>query len=405
MLFGGFSLPAFHVAWRKALVQMVGRNFSSQTWREILAVQLFAIKKKSWDRAECPCKNDCATQCHAQEHQRMDCVPKAIGIFASGVHSNWWGLGCPAHCFGSSCPLRCLRSRPSHRPHLRGSLLCLGLWTFTQVPRWFRATNQPGSGPTWMSLAPSSSFQEDDEINLAVVFQGLKVSVVGPASKPLDFIHKLDLDYQVRPSSSQKSSAQWCLLAPSPPKESVIRAWTCEIRARALLDSQPVPSEPVVSIDLPSNYFVVLRGKGIEEPKALRSSLGFNRALPRAVGPQRRLGKSSFGDRSQSISCSSWLRRLRLPQVSDGGWGCPPRGGGDNCLACHHTEAARAFREDFSHGARKRGVPCVSRKIICLEEAIGRLQLCLDLGMPLQQLLCRRCRPLEVRLHQQFCRK
>ena len=73
-----------------------------------------------------------------------------------------------------------------------------------------------------MSLAPSSSFQEDDEINLAVVFQGLKVSVVGPASKPLDFIHKLDLDYQVRPSSSQKSSAQWCLLAligfwPSPP--------------------------------------------------------------------------------------------------------------------------------------------------------------------------------------------
>ena len=98
-------------------------------------------KKKSWDRAECPCKNDCATQCHAQEHQRMDCVPKAIGIFASGVHSNWWGLGCPAHCFGSGLPALCAAFALGLLIGLIfGALFCA--WAFELLPR-----SRGGSGP------------------------------------------------------------------------------------------------------------------------------------------------------------------------------------------------------------------------------------------------------------------
>ena len=165
---------------------------------------------------------------------------------------------------------------------LRGLFSVPGLLDFSpglpSLRRWSQDISQLGSGPTWMSQAPSSSSQEDDEISLAVVFQGLKVSVVGPASKALDFIHKLVPDQQGQSSSSQRSSpdhsacsASTVIPSPVPPcpdrvlalasrlsaasilspKERIQRAWICGIHARALLDSKPVPIETVVAIDLP----------------------------------------------------------------------------------------------------------------------------------------------------------
>ena len=34
----------------------------------------------------------------------MDWIPKAIGFVVQGVNSNWWGIACPAHCFGVGLP-------------------------------------------------------------------------------------------------------------------------------------------------------------------------------------------------------------------------------------------------------------------------------------------------------------
>ena len=41
--------------------------------------------------------------------------------------------------------------------------------------------------------APGSS---NDGINLAVQFQGLRISVSGPSARALDFVHLLSPDYQ-----------------------------------------------------------------------------------------------------------------------------------------------------------------------------------------------------------------
>ena len=40
-----------------------------------------------------------------------------------------------------------------------------------------------------------------------------------------------------------------------------------------------------MSIDLPSNYYVVLRGQGVAEPKIVRSQRDFNRQLEGAGLP------------------------------------------------------------------------------------------------------------------------
>ena len=48
-----------------------------------------------------------------------------------------------------------------------------------------------------MNQRPSSFNQDNDEINLAISYQGFSISVVGPASKALDFVNKLIPDYQV----------------------------------------------------------------------------------------------------------------------------------------------------------------------------------------------------------------
>ena len=34
----------------------------------------------------------------------MDWIPKGFGLLIQGASTNWWGLGCPAHCHPSGVP-------------------------------------------------------------------------------------------------------------------------------------------------------------------------------------------------------------------------------------------------------------------------------------------------------------
>ena len=34
----------------------------------------------------------------------MDWVPRLFGVIIQGSQTNWWGVGCPAHCFASGVP-------------------------------------------------------------------------------------------------------------------------------------------------------------------------------------------------------------------------------------------------------------------------------------------------------------
>eukprot|EP00435_Cladocopium_sp_Y103_P017795 s4315_g4.t1 len=167
-----------------------------------------------------------------------------------------------------------------------------------------KAILQLGSGPTWMSQVPSTHC-EDDEISLAVSFQGLSISVVGPASKALDFVRKLAPDQPA--SSSQPASSASLHSSPHQPssrpsyppcpdsvlslasrlsaasilspEERVRRAWLCGQYARAQIESRPEPEEQVVSIDLPAKYWVVLRGRDYPEPKTLRNPIEFKKVF------------------------------------------------------------------------------------------------------------------------------
>ena len=50
-------------------------------------------------------------------------------------------------------------------------------------------------------------------------------------------------------------------------------SWGCRDRRR--LDGESAEDQPIISIDLPRNFFVVLRGNGITQPKILRSARDF----------------------------------------------------------------------------------------------------------------------------------
>ena len=199
-------------------------------------------------------------------------------------------------------------------PSVLGSVdFCLSLPGLFQL-RFLQARFPQGSGHTWMSRGPSADTTDNDEISLAVVFQGLRISVVGPAPQALDFVNKLvpghhapAASYPAQGSSPTPSSsvpardlpaARRCpdsvlalatrLSAASilSPQERIERAWTCGLLARAQLDSGPLPTAQIISIDLPNKYYVVFRGRGVEEPKILKSQAAFQRALQGLEPPE-----------------------------------------------------------------------------------------------------------------------
>lgn len=149
----------------------------------------------------------------------------------------------------------------------------------------------------------------DDTIFLAVQFQGLEISIRGPATRALDFVHRLSpsASSQSAPTpaaapvpastSASDSAVPECprnLLSLSSrlsaasilsPVDRIERAWALGFRAGQQLEGQATSEEPVISIDLPANYFVVLRGNNISGPKILRSRRDFARVLEGAEEP------------------------------------------------------------------------------------------------------------------------
>lgn len=148
-----------------------------------------------------------------------------------------------------------------------------------------------------MSRVPSQPDQ-DDTIFLAIQFQGLEITVRGPSTRALEFAQQLSP--QDRPLASTPLEPD--PLPPCPdnllalatrlsaasiltPLDRIKRAWTLGCAARRNLDGEACPELVSVSIDLPANYCVVLRGHGVAEPKVLRSLRDFNRILEGAELP------------------------------------------------------------------------------------------------------------------------
>lgn len=159
-----------------------------------------------------------------------------------------------------------------------------------------------------MSRGQSSGSQEDDDLRLALEFQGLQISVQGPSEKALAFVQRLSVDLaetlgsgasssglrgsaleplQVPPCPAEVSALSTKLSAASilSPAERVHRAWLAGFHARAVLDQRKPPVQEIVPIDLPSKFFVVVRGDGYQEPKIIRSYKDFERALRPTSGP------------------------------------------------------------------------------------------------------------------------
>ena len=153
----------------------------------------------------------------------MDWIPKALNLVISRVNTNWWGLSCPSHCFVSGEPSILAAFTCGFLSGILFGIILLA-WFLGLLPLRSQASpllRSPaiqqllGFVPTLMSQEPSSDSQDYEEISLAVSFQGLSTSVVGPAHRTLDFVHRLLPDYQANqaPASQAPSSACGCLCA------------------------------------------------------------------------------------------------------------------------------------------------------------------------------------------------
>eukprot|EP00435_Cladocopium_sp_Y103_P029245 s568_g7.t1 len=132
-----------------------------------------------------------------------------------------------------------------------------------------------------------SSASDNGEITLAIQFQGLSISVQGPASRALEFVQHLSPEPEAEPTTSVDFTLdcpeQYLALAAKlsaasshSPIERVQRAWRAGLYARAALAGDlSERSVAVVELDLPSTYFVVLQGRGVTETKVLRNRKEF----------------------------------------------------------------------------------------------------------------------------------
>ena len=271
---------------------------------------------------------------------------------------------------------------------------CLSLPGLFQL-RFLQARFPRGSGHTWMSRGPSADTTDNDEISLAVVFQGLRISVVGPAPQALDFVNKLvpghnapAASYPAQGSSPTPSSsvpardlpaARRCpdsvlalaarLSAASIllPQERIERAWTCGLLARAQLDSGPLPTAQIISIDLPNKWSS--GAEGWRSRRSSRAKLPSN-GLCKAWNPlkgwdtsflQRRkqgpISLQQVGDTSQDVRVSRCWR----DRSSYGGLGLiasslgVPRGGFPTlCVGSGNFGTWRRGRHYRSHHCRGR---------------------------------------------------
>lgn len=165
-----------------------------------------------------------------------------------------------------------------------------------------------------MSQGPSPG-SRNDEINLAVQFQGLRITVSGPSARALDFVHRLSPQYQsaaIQPEPEPVATAstfsagassspgiaspadcpsQYLALAKKlsaasvhSPEERVERAWLAGQYAQRELAGRG-GGEIVVALDLSNHFWAVLQGRGISEPKILRSQEEFKDLAEARTGP------------------------------------------------------------------------------------------------------------------------
>ena len=91
----------------------------------------------------CSCKVDAGFT----RSSYMEWAPKLLGFLVSGAHSNWWGIGCPAHCFGSGIPSLALA-------FLLG--LCFGSLVTLALGFWaLGLLHPPHPAQAWVSPPPS----------------------------------------------------------------------------------------------------------------------------------------------------------------------------------------------------------------------------------------------------------
>ena len=127
----------------------------------------------------------------------------------------------------------------------------------------------------------------------------LEITVRGPSTRALEFVQRFsptDSGASDAASSGVHRPSDPEPLPPCPdnllalstrlsaasilsPQERVKRAWICGCIAGRQLDGQSCPEVAAISIDLPSSYFVVLRGHNVTEPRILRSARDYNRIL------------------------------------------------------------------------------------------------------------------------------
>ena len=184
-----------------------------------------------------------------------------------------------------------------------------------------------------MSNRSSRSRDDDEELNLALEFQGLQISIRGSPDRAASFVQRLATDLgrettdlpdtggyrnQVRPAPSvAPSSASWqeveapqtpprretrasieasfptcpphlCLLGSSlssttsgwSPEQRVQRAWKAGNWARATKEGRVQSPNRTPTIDLGNRYYAVIRGPSIRSPRVYQSS----RELFGAVG-------------------------------------------------------------------------------------------------------------------------
>ena len=127
----------------------------------------------------------------------------------------------------------------------------------------------------------------------------LEITVRGPSTRALEFVQRFsptDSGASDAASSGVHRPSDPEPLPPCPdnllalstrlsaasilsPQERVKRAWICGCIAGRQLDGQSCPEVAAIYIDLPSSYFVVLRGHNVTEPRILRSARDYNRTL------------------------------------------------------------------------------------------------------------------------------
>ena len=161
-----------------------------------------------------------------------------------------------------------------------------------------------------MSNRSSPSIGDDEELNLALEFQGLQITVRGRADRAASFVQRLaqepastsdtaslsswqEIEAGSAPATAPRTTETRAAIAATFPSlpgnlrglatslsttsrgwtgtERVQRAWTAGNWARAVQSGRAQSPLPTPTIDLPNKFYVVVRGPSITSPRVFKS--------------------------------------------------------------------------------------------------------------------------------------